>query len=160
MSASSDGAIMGGDYSTPAYASNFVVRNFRNAPRFGHSRESSEIFSQDLSNRTDYIVGTIFIGGVCISIFLLWVVILLLFIYLGPVKVGYLSGFPVVIPPKEQLPGIGKCKSSRKPMIVRTVSLISCSTIMAMAFFSYYFGFKEIRDCFDTVSSDILVRTF
>eukprot|EP00555_Chaetoceros_dichaeta_P005733 CAMPEP_0198260752 /NCGR_PEP_ID=MMETSP1447-20131203/9637_1 /TAXON_ID=420782 /ORGANISM="Chaetoceros dichaeta, Strain CCMP1751" /LENGTH=639 /DNA_ID=CAMNT_0043948477 /DNA_START=101 /DNA_END=2020 /DNA_ORIENTATION=- len=156
MTIFSNATLTGYEFPIPAYASNFIVRNFRNAPRFGHSQDISQLFSGDQSNRVDYIVGTIFIGGICISLFLLWVIILVLFTYLGSQKVGYLSGDAIQVQKAKFTAEFGELKASIKPMRVRVIFILCCVTVMAMAIVSYFFGFKPIADSFDVVSSDIL----
>lgn len=134
------------------------MRNFRDTPRFGHSQDISQLFSVERSNRVDYTVGTIFIGGICIGLFLLWLLILVTFTCLGPQKVGCLSGDAIKVQKAQFTAEFGELKASTKPRRVRVIFILCCLIVMAMAIISYFFGFKPIVDSFDVISSDILVR--
>ena len=70
-----------------------LLEAFRGVPRFGHSPDISLLFSRVSQNPYRYALGTICVACIIAGIFFLWALTLVLFIFLGPVKVGFLSGF-------------------------------------------------------------------
>lgn len=69
------------------------MQGFRDVPRFGHTQDISFLFSNNAQDPYRYALGTICIAGIISGIFFLWSLLLVLFIFMGPVKVGFLSGF-------------------------------------------------------------------
>lgn len=75
------------------------IRTFHHVPRFGHISDLTKLFdSEGLIksglNRSSYIQGTCFITGVCITLFLLWVIALIVCKCCLKRRVGIMAGFP------------------------------------------------------------------
>lgn len=66
---------------------------FGSVPRFGHSSDFSNLYSTNQDEYNDYIVGLLTMGLIFLSIFMTWLLLLLVFKLCGA-KVGFLSGTP------------------------------------------------------------------
>lgn len=86
----------------PSYAASLSMRSllagqarFGSSPRFGHSKEFADLFSQEDGARNDYIVGILIMALILFSVFLIWGIMLVAFrCCLGRQRVGFLSGAP------------------------------------------------------------------
>jgi len=134
------------NYISPEYVTNAFVKAFSNVPRFGHLSDLSLILSTDQSLRSNYILGTVFVGCLLAAIFLFWSILLVIFTCFGPSKVGFLSGFQMKRPMEKRETG----QKYRMPAVIRSFFLCSCMVVMAMAVLStFVFGFKDLRDASD-----------
>ncbi|CAB9511836.1 expressed unknown protein [Seminavis robusta] len=79
---------------TAATIPRILRERFRSGPRFGYSNTFSDYFSQDDDVAMDYVKGLLACGLFILSMFLCWVLLLLVFKCLGRKKVGFLSGAP------------------------------------------------------------------
>ncbi len=164
---------------------NGIIASFRGVPRFGHSNDVSYLFSTESSDNVDYTLGTIFIGSFLFAVFILWFIMLLVFIFLGKNKVGFLSGFPMKEPPRTQYyrPSMANnyndtndtnnnsnningttittyetnSSSCRTSNIVRLIFVLSCIVVILMSIFStYIFGFHDLKMALDNISSSAM----
>jgi len=144
------------------YRPNAAVSTFSTVPTFGHTTKITDIFSVDggLSagdNYVDYIRGTLFIPGLCLSLLLLWIVILIVCKILGR-RVGILAGYPV-----DQENDEAKKRCGTGPILVSTASLIiACMGVMFLVkgaesaqnvFEDIYNGASELKVIEDLVVS-------
>jgi hypothetical protein len=71
-----------------------VVDTISNTPRFGHGSSFEDVLSSDSQTQKSYVIGITFAAIICISVFVVWAVLLLVFMCCGTEKVGFLSGRP------------------------------------------------------------------
>ncbi len=118
-------------------------------PRFGHSLDLSLLFSPDTSDRTNYALGTIFVGALLFAVFLTWAILLLIFVFLGPRKVGLMAGFKMKKP-------FNPMKKYRIPVIVRSIFVFSSLAVISMAVVtSFVMGFHELKSATDELSMSV-----
>lgn len=69
------------------------VLKVSDTPRFGHSSDIVDILGSR-NELKDYVVGLIFGAAVIFTIFLVWIIAICIFRFMGKEKVGFLSGAP------------------------------------------------------------------
>jgi len=130
---------MTSEYFSPPYETSNAVQQFHAVPRFGHSDDITNVL-EDVDDRTDYILGVIFLAVVIMSSFVLWSLSILFF---KVCNLDCLSGDKL------------DYKSSpyvRSFFIGCTVMLI-CSAILFPTK-----GSESVSNIFDTVRAAALVR--
>lgn len=78
------------DYEGPIYDPTYHIELFHDSPRFGHTDDITNILKGG-SDRTDYILGILFISLFCLTFFLLWSIAILLLKKYGT-GWGWISG--------------------------------------------------------------------
>jgi hypothetical protein len=122
-------------------------------PRFGHSQDFSVLFGDSSSQKTDYTLGTIFIGSFLFTFFIAWLVLLTIFICQGPKRAGYLAGFQMKHP-------WGKEKY-RTPTVVRSIFVFSCIVvIVGTVLLTTSVGLSDLKSANDASKDIISVSTF
>lgn len=121
---------------------NSFVEIFRGVPRFGHTQDFSFLFSQSISARRDYTLGTLFVGTFLFAFFLIWMLLLAIFMCCGPKRVGFLAGFRMKQP-------YGKL-NFRTPATIRTLFIFSCLVVIAgVAVSTFFGGFYDLKTASD-----------
>lgn len=123
-----------------------VVKAFNNVPRFGHSADISLVFSDngvDIAAMIDYARGTIFIAGLCLVAFVLWILALLVLKCLGR-RVGIAAGYPFV-----ENSYIGG--TPRKHNVFRILMLLSTMSIAVSGIVFLIKGAQSVGNVFDDV---------
>mmetsp|Transcript_5251 Transcript_5251/g.7779 ORF Transcript_5251/g.7779 Transcript_5251/m.7779 type:complete len:631 (-) Transcript_5251:58-1950(-) len=161
---------MSDDYVPPIYKQNGIIASFRGVPRFGHTNDISKLFSPESSDNIDYTLGTIFVGSFLFAVFVVWFIVLLVFIFLGKDRVGFLSGFPMKETVRVTAVSGGENNNAnsnannnhkkgfcRTPNIVRLTFVLSCVTIILMSIFStYIFGLHDLKIALDDISDSAM----
>lgn len=93
------------------------------------------------------------------SFYLIWVLTLVIFTFLGQERVGFLSGYPMVVTKgrvgaNQQPPKRCRCNHVRN---VRLIFLFSCMAIIAVTILSTFFrGFQDVKIAMDDISDSAL----
>lgn len=75
---------------------------FSQIKRFGHTSDISKLFSNDSSETEDYVRGLLFAAAFVMAIFLVWMILIVVFMFMGKRLVGFLSGSPFQRPVREE----------------------------------------------------------
>mmetsp|Transcript_7519 Transcript_7519/g.17226 ORF Transcript_7519/g.17226 Transcript_7519/m.17226 type:complete len:524 (-) Transcript_7519:455-2026(-) len=110
------------------------------APRFGHSDQFSDVFSDSGSERDDYLNGLFFIGAFVLAIFFTWLLALSIMRCLGPRRVGFFSGARMSKPPH--------VVDYPRPFRVRTAFMLAA---LLFYIFSILMATKGAKNFQDTV---------
>jgi hypothetical protein len=136
-----------------AYNPNLAVSSFNNVPRFGHISVITDVYDVNGGINTaalsDYIQGTLFIAGLCIAIFILWIFVLLLCKCLGR-RAGISAGFPYENEANEKpdiynAPKKKRCGSVSVMVSALTISIVGIIFLVKGAR-SAQSVFEDIRD--------------
>jgi len=117
-----------------------TTRSMKDMPRFGHSDSFASLFDSGSDGQTDYILGLLFAAVFILVLFVLWGILLLIFKCLGQKRVGFLSGSAFASP-----------KDSKKPIIIRSVFLLSAFLILIFSGLSVTRGLNNIYNTVDTL---------
>lgn len=112
----------------------------RDMPRFGHSNSFASLFDSGSDGQTDYILGLLFAAVFILVLFVVWGILLLIFKCLGQKRVGFLSGS-----------AFASTKDSKKPIIIRSVFLLSTLLILIFSGLSVTRGLNNIYNTVDTL---------
>jgi hypothetical protein len=123
-----------------------ATNTFHNSPRFGHSNDFANLFSEQQAEQTDYIKGIIFAGVLIFSFFLVWLILLFVFKCLGT-SVGFLSGARMIDPDTRNGSG-GGCTT--RPNIVR---FFFCLSTVIVIVFTVLLVTKGLTDLKNTTTS-------
>ena len=91
--------------------------------------------------RSDYIVGALVLAIIFLSFFTLWMLIVTLFMCLGPARVGFLSGFAFKEPEGDSQSS-EKSRDFKLPRRIRTVFVVSCIIVIAASVSAYTISLK------------------
>ena len=120
------------------------IKAFNAVPRFGHTSDIASIYEDEivqLGNGADYVQGTIFVAGVCLSAFILWILALIIAKCLGP-KAGVAGGYRLEQTTKE-LP--------KKHLYWRVFMLTSSIVIVISGLVFLIAGANSVTQVFDDV---------
>jgi len=110
------------EYYSAKYNPPPMVPKFNRLPRFSHDSDFSKLMGD---RPDDYFLGLLFIGTFIASIFVAWILLLILFKCIGPRHVGVLAGFPFREEGKKSVMGRMTLSVSAWMMIGATVFMIT-----------------------------------
>lgn len=108
-------------------------------PRFGYPSDFALLLGTE-EQRSEYIYGLLFAGVFILAFFIVWCVVLAIFKCLGSNKIGMFSGSPMRV-----------SESSKRPMIVRIVFIISSMFVVAFSALLVTQGLTQLRNGVVTV---------
>jgi len=118
-----------------------------NSPRFGHSSDFSVLFSSNSADVKDYTRGLVFAGAFVLAIFITWSLVLLAFKFMGPNKVGFLSGNPFTIP------GYYEPRKFKRPLRVRMSVVAAGITLIIFSILVVTKGLSNYQETVTTFSN-------
>ena len=107
------------------------------------------------SDHAEYTWGTIFISAFVLTLFVAWVLVLLIFTFLGRERVGFLSGYAMVTTIEaNSIPRKQCCTTVTN---VRSSFVFSCMVVIAVAIASTIeFGFHDLEIAIDGLANSAL----
>lgn len=123
------------------------VKAFNAVPRFGHTSNITDIYSTDgidTSVMSDYIQGTVFIAGFCLTAFTIWVLSLLILKCFGK-RAGILAGHPFMEDRNIHF------SRSKKNTAFRMFLVFSCFTVSCSGVVFLIKGAHSVSDVFEDV---------
>ena len=132
---------------------------FNNVPRFGHKTLITDLYSDDGLDTEllrDYMLGSIFVGGFCIALLVIWLLTLIICKCLGRKRVGVLVGHPFEEDKFEEDNLMQKAPRKHtgfRVVLVMSALIIACSAVLFLVK-----GGKSIRNLFDDIRDGAEVR--
>ena len=107
-------------------------------PRFGHSSDFSQLFSDNQDDVTDYALGLLFVGAFLSAVFFLWLVIVATFKCI-PSTTGFLSG--------------KRFKTQKRAFRVRMAFVLSTFLYILFTILLVTEGITNLQDTIITISN-------
>jgi hypothetical protein len=118
-----------------------ATETFHRVPRFGHSNNFANLFSEDKSVQTNYVKGIIFTGVLIFTFFLVWLILLSVLKCLGE-RVGFFSGARMMDPGTRK--DTGGC--TRRPSKIRIIFCLSTVIVIVFAVVLETKGLADLRN--------------
>jgi len=125
-----------------AYEPVAATERMHGMPRWGYTDDFSKLFSEDSDETKDYIYGLLFGATLILSLFLIWLIVILVFKCMGQRRVGFLSGAPFTRTPETS--DIGE--NFKRPIIARLVFLSFGLILITFGVLLVTKGVTNLRD--------------
>jgi len=126
-------------YIGPLYEQSGLISALHSAPRFGRSNDVTMLITEQQADATEYAIGAACSIMLFIAIFAAWGTIMLILHYLGPTKVGFMSGEAMRKPITSD-----KHAAYSRPTRVRLVYIVSGCIMIGFVFVFILVGLPKL----------------